>query len=297
MKIIFNSASGRVTSDLQIAGLPQVQTNQFKMEQVDGEQNICETAKRLASGPDEMIIVAGGDGTINAVASALIGTKKMLGVLPCGTFNHFAKDLGIPLEIEKAAKVIQEQYSILVDVAEVNGRIFLNNSSVGFYSSIVRNRAQQEERFFGLKRLAFLRALLTTAWRFPILELSVSVADKTLHRRTPFLFVGNNEYKLEKRQIGTRSRLDGGNLSIFVAHANRPLALLLLALRAISGRLHAARDFDAFCTSEAVISATRDSLIVARDGEIERIKTPLHYRTRPRSLRVIVPSAAWLRNG
>ena len=90
-------------------------------------------------------MAAGGDGTINSVASAVVGSEKSLGVLPFGTMNHFAKDLHIPLDLEGAVNTIVAGHKTKVDVGEVNGRIFLNNSSLGLYPSIVRERQKQRD--------------------------------------------------------------------------------------------------------------------------------------------------------
>ncbi|HVG33349.1 MAG TPA: diacylglycerol kinase family protein, partial [Pyrinomonadaceae bacterium] len=107
---------------------------------------IVELARRAARDDCHTVIAGGGDGTINAVASAVVGTDKRLGVLPLGTLNHFAKDLKIPLDLEGAVSNIFDAHVARVDVGEVNGRIFLNNSSLGLYPSIVRQREKQQER-------------------------------------------------------------------------------------------------------------------------------------------------------
>ncbi len=292
MKIIVNIGSGKHEGEslaLRLEKLFHSQPGKNKMEWVKSGQELSETAQRVARENDSVVVAGGGDGTISAVAATLVGTNKTLGVLPLGTLNHFAKDLQIPMNLEEAVSIICEGHSTLVDVGEVNGRIFLNNSSVGFYSSVVRHREEQQAQFNRGKWMALLRALLAVARRFPVLELSLSADDKQLQRRTPFLFVGNNRYQLEKSEIGTRSCLDAGELSFFVAHQKKPSGLFLLALRAIFGRLHAAKDFDAFCTTAALIKTTQHHLMVAADGEIVRMETPLRYRVLPQALRVIVP--------
>src|SRR5215213_9855688 len=100
-------------------------------------------ARRAREGGSRTVVAAGGDGTVNAVASALLGTGKWLGVLPAGTFNYFAKNLGIPLDVPGAVRTVAEGHATDVDVCEVNGRIFINNSSIGLYSSIIRRREQE----------------------------------------------------------------------------------------------------------------------------------------------------------
>lgn len=293
MKIIVNAGSGNQGGEAlcsRLSNLFHAKPDELDIHLVRSGGDLGEIARRLARENDPVIVAAGGDGTISAIAAALVGTDKALGVLPCGTLNHFAKDLKIPMDLQQAANIIRQGNSRLMDVGDVNGHIFLNNSSIGFYSSVVRDRDAQQKQFNRGKWAALLRALFDVARRFPVLEVALSSDGRKLHRRTPCLFVGNNRYELESSRIGTRTSLDCGQLSFFVAHPTSPFRLFLLALRALFGRLHAARDFDSFCAAEALIKVARHHLTVAADGEILRMETPLTYRVLPKSLRVFVPS-------
>src|SRR5215210_8066918 len=151
---------------------------------------IVELARRAVREDCNPIVAGGGDGTINAVASQIVGTNRTLGVLPLGTLNHFAKDLGIPLDLEGATANLLEGHVEQVDVGEVNGRIFLNNSSLGLYPSIVRHREKQQERLGRGKWPAFIWATLTMLKRYPFLNVRLSTDKEELLRRTPFIFVG-----------------------------------------------------------------------------------------------------------
>jgi YegS/Rv2252/BmrU family lipid kinase len=251
---------------------------------------IVEFARRAAQDEDSGLIVAGGgDGTISAVASELVGTQKTLGVLPMGTLNHFAKDLHIPLDLEEAARVCLTGHAVSVDVGEVNGRTFLNNSSLGLYPQIVRRREKQQERLGRGKWLAFVWATLAVLRRYPFLDVRLSMEERNLRRRTPFVFIGNNEYEMENLNVGARSCLDAGHLSLYVTHRTGRLGLLRLALRALFGGLRNERDFDALCTKEVWIETKRKRLSVATDGEVTLMNMPLHYRVLPGALRVLVP--------
>ncbi len=253
---------------------------------------IVSLARRAAADDEAQIIVAGGgDGTINAVAGQLIETEKTLGVLPLGTLNHFAKDLGVPLDLEGAARNIIEGETIIVDVGEVNGRIFLNNSSLGLYPSIVHQREQQQERLGRGKWFAAMWATLKVFRRYPLFGVRLSTDGHEFRRRTPFIFIGNNEYQMEAFNPGARSCLDAGHLSLHVTRDTGRLGLLRLAVRALVGRLREAKDFDALCTKEVWIETRRPRLRVATDGEVNLLETPLHYRIRPAALRVIAPKA------
>jgi len=111
-------------------------------------------------------------------------------------------------------------------------------------------------------------------------------------RRTPFIFIGNNEYAIEGFNVGARARLDAGQLCLYMARRTGRLGLLRFALRALSGRLRYEKDFDGLCTREVLIETKRSRVHVATDGEVTVMRTPLHYRSRPGALRVVVPKQA-----
>jgi diacylglycerol kinase family enzyme len=252
---------------------------------------VTELARQAAKGPYEVIVAAGGDGTVNSVAAAVIDSGKILGVLPLGTLNHFARDLGIPFDLEAAARTIVDGQTIEVDVAEVNNRIFLNNSSLGLYPMIVRER-EKIQRLGYRKWPAFFWAAIQALRRYPFLDVRLRANDELLDRTTPFVFVGNNEYAMDLLNIGVRDRLDKGVLSIYITHRTGRLRLIGLALRAVLGRLRNDRDFLALRSDEVAIHTHHKQLRVAFDGEIEVMETPLQYRIRGRALRVIVPKEA-----
>ena len=254
----------------------------------DGAE-IVAAAKRAVQAKPRIIVAGGGDGTINAVASLLVDTDIALGVLPLGTLNHFAKDLHIPLDLEEAVRNIVAAHVVAVDVGEVNGNIFLNNSSLGLYPSIIRHREKQQEQLGRGKWPAFAWATLTVLRRYAFLSVRLSTNDQKLVRRTPFVFIGNNEYEMKSFNIGTRGCLDAGQLSLYMPHHTGRLGLLRLGLRALFGRLREAKDFDALCTREISIEARRNRLHVSTDGEVNLMDTPLHYRVRAGALKVIVP--------
>jgi diacylglycerol kinase family enzyme len=247
-------------------------------------------AEQAARERPPVIVACGGDGTMNTIASVLAETDIVLGVLPLGTLNHFARDLGIPLDPQAAARTIVEGHTAQVDLGEVNGRIFVNNSSLGLYPKIVRSRENWRKRLGLGKWTALAWATLTVLRRSPFVSVRLRLDDGEHEYRAPFVFVGNNEYIMEGFGIGRRERLDGGQLSLYVTHRRGRWALIGLALRALFGRLHQAEDFDARIVQGIDIESRRKWLRVAMDGEVTTMATPLHYRIRPGGLRVIVPA-------
>jgi diacylglycerol kinase family enzyme len=228
---------------------------------------------------------------VSAVASMLAGSGVPMGVLPTGTLNHFAKDLAIPLEREAAVATIAGGRLADVDMGEVNGRLFINNSSLGLYPDIVLDRERQRRRLGRGKWMALLAASLHAARRYPVLSLDMDVDGQRLHRRSAFVFVGNNAYTMEGFEIGERARLDGAVLSLYVTQRTGRFGLLRLALRALVRRLDQARDFDSLQAARVTVHTRRRKVHVAADGEVLTMHSPLEYRIRPRALRVIVPTS------
>jgi diacylglycerol kinase family enzyme len=247
--------------------------------------------RRALSNGAGAIVAGGGDGTIAAVASQLVGTHRALGVLPLGTLNHFAKDLGVPLNLEEAARNVCEGRVARVDVGEVNGQVFVNNSSLGLYPRIVRRRDKLQAREGDGKWKAFFRAAFAVLRRYPFLRVRLNADGHEIVRETPFVMIGNNEYEMESFRLGARTCLDAGCLSLYVAHRTGRLGLLRLAVRALFGRLRQAKDFDALRAQEIIVETRRPKrLPIATDGEVNVMTTPLRYRVLPGALRVIVPS-------
>ncbi|MEO7725935.1 MAG: diacylglycerol kinase family protein [Burkholderiales bacterium] len=249
---------------------------------------LLETVSSVLKEAPAVVVAGGGDGTQSAVASALAGSATALGVIPAGTLNHFAKDLGIPLEVEAAARVIAGGHTISVDIGEVNGRTFINNSSIGLYPDMVRRRTKQQERLGRGKWHAMFWATLTVLRRSPFLQVRLNLDATQFHCRTPFIFIGNNRYQMEGFSIGRRERLDCAELSLYVSNRRGRWGLLSLALRALFGRLHQAGDFVAETAQNITIESRHKRLLVAADGEIAAMDLPLAYKIRPAALRVIV---------
>jgi diacylglycerol kinase family enzyme len=289
--VIINAASG--TSDKESER--QVLSDIFAAKGIDAQINlaqngieIVELAKQAARGDRQTIVAGGGDGTISAVAAELVGTEKILGVLPLGTLNHFAKDLNISLDLEEAAQTIIAGYIAEVDVGEVNGQIFINNSSLGLYPDVVRRREHGQRLGYG-KWYSLLLASFKALRHYPLLKIRLNTDEKEIVTRTPFVFIGNNEYEIESFNIGGRSCMDGGNLSLYMTPHTGRFRLLQMAFRALFGKLSQEKDFVSLCTKEAWIETTRKQLRVAIDGEVMMMETPLHYQIRERALRVISP--------
>jgi YegS/Rv2252/BmrU family lipid kinase len=254
------------------------------------ESGKCEVRSRaIAERGDPLLIVGGGDGTVAAAASALAGTNTSLGVLPLGTLNHFARDLGIPTELDGSAKVIAAGNERRVDVAEMNGRIFINNSAIGLYPLMVVDRDLQRRRLGRSKRLAMIVASLRTLARFNHQRLTLTVNDQKAQIDTPLLFVGNNDYRIDLGGPGRRDRLDEGQLCVLVMRKKTRRGLIAASVRALLGRSRPDDMVRIDGVERLRVSSHRTQLPVSLDGEVTRAASPLDYRIRKKALRVIAP--------
>jgi diacylglycerol kinase family enzyme len=244
-----------------------------------------------AAGKEPRIVVAGGDGTIACAAQVLGGTHTELAVLPLGTLNHFARDLGVPNDLTAAAALAAHGEAVGIDVGSVNEHRFINNASIGLYPLMVRQRDTVRKRRGWPKWLATLPAFTYTLSRLPDHRLRVNMGRGGKPIVTPLLFVGNNLYSLDRGTVGSRATLQDGELSVYaVAHRTRK-ALIWFATRALLGRADRLADFVMLGGgTDLTVSSAARSIEIALDGEVWRLLSPLHFTIEPAALRVVVPT-------
>lgn len=293
--VVVNATSGNGHTEEWARGLSE----KFRAQGVEARIVLAKSGEALGDAAREAlaagaktVVAGGGDGTVNAVAGPLVGTDVALGVLPLGTLNHFAKDLGLPLELEPAIATVARGRTLRADVGEVNGRLFLNNSSIGLYPEIVATRERQQRQKGRRKWPAFVLATIQALRRFRRVRVRLTINGRTDVRRTPFVFVGNNEYAIEGLKVGARQCLNAGRMCLFVARSTGRLGLVRHLLRALLGRLREAKDFDALTATELELATRRRHVRVATDGEVTVMQSPLRYRIRPGALRVVVRGEA-----
>jgi diacylglycerol kinase family enzyme len=248
--------------------------------------------RKSLRGTLDAVVVGGGDGTLNAAAQCLVGATLPLGILPMGTLNHFAKDVGLPLGLDDAVSVIAAGHVRQVDVGEVNGRYFLNNSSIGLYPAAVSEREELRHRHGGGKWVAMAQAAFDLLRRYPLLTAEVTIDGKAMHLRTPFIFVGNNQYEMNFFSLGRRKSLEAGELSVYLSRDGGRAGLVRQALRGILGRLEQDRDFRSYAARQLAIATGRRRVRVSADGEIQWMTPPVRYAVHPGALKVIAPQAA-----
>ena len=290
--VLLNRGGGAVAADPEVANKVrdtlQEAGIEVRIELIDGG-DCAVRAKAIAERGDALLIVGGGDGTIGAAASALVGTDTKLGILPLGTLNHFARDLGIPTDLSEAASLIATGKDRYVDVAEMNDRIFINNSAIGLYPLMVVDRDVQRRRLGRSKRLAMLVASLRTLARFNHQRLTLTVNDEKARVDTPLLFVGNNDYRIDLGAPGQRQSIDDGELCVLVMRKKTRSGLIAASIRALFNRSRPDDMARLDRVERLRVESRRSHLSVSLDGEVVSASSPLDYRIRKKALRVIAP--------
>ncbi len=290
--VIINANSGGFVPEETLAEIKRSfaeRSLEVRIHTAETGEEVVKLAAQCADSDGEMIVAAGGDGTISAVAAEVARTGKVLGILPLGTLNNFSKDLQIPQDIDGAIRTIAEHNERMIDLGEVNGRAFINNSSIGLYPRIVRDREKQQRLGRG-KWLSAFWASLRIFKVSPFLKVELEIEGKKYLRKTPFVFVGNNSYEMEIYNIGRRKSLETGDLSVYYLHRDGRWGLIMLILKTAFGGLEQWEDFEYVATKEITIFTRKNLISTAIDGEVTMLETPLSYKIRPNSLRVLVPA-------
>lgn len=238
------------------------------------------------------IVAAGGDGTISTIVDALLHLQipVKLGVLPIGTFNHFAKDLAIPLDLEAALRVIKSGHTTLIDVAKVNERHFINNSSIGLYPYIVKERETLEQSGIH-KFIAHFRVLAGLLSRRFTYEVRFGTSPAAPPKKITNIFVGNNIYSIEGLSTGTRPSISEGKLFLIIAKSMHGFELVKFLYKSITGAALADKDLNVTGLAECTIESKRKTIRVAYDGEVAMMTPPLKYSILPKVLSVIIPAS------
>ncbi len=227
------------------------------------------------------IAVIGGDGTISSIAGRITGTRAVLAPLPGGTLNHFTKDLGIPQDLDDALVRLRTAKIQNIDVGLVNETIFVNNSSFGIYPASLRFREQLEDSIgkWPAAIVGIIRALV----RFKVY--SVTINDRTL--RTPFVFVGNNQYNLHDIGPMNRTSIHRGVLGVAIVRSASRVHTVWVGLRVLLGMGDILKEFETFKTDGITIESKHREIHVSHDGEVTTMTLPLRFEILKKSLRVL----------
>ena len=260
-----------------------------EVELLDGP-DVARRAKEAVEAKAPLVIVGGGDGSQSGAAGAIAGSDTTLGILPLGTLNHLARDLGIPFELDEAAAIIGAGHERRIDVADLNGRVFVNNSALGLYPLMVVDRDAQQKRLCRSKKSAMVIAALRTLVRFRHARITICAEGDRLPIDTPLLFVGNNDYAVALPTPGERESLTEGKLCVLVLRKKGRWGLFAVAIRTLFNH---ARDDDMIrldAVEQLRVESRRGHFTVSVDGETEQCKSPLTYTIHKAALRVMAPT-------
>ena len=299
--IVLNAASGHNDTDqerLVLADVFNSAGRTFEFLQFDNPANIASVSAKavaLAKEKGGVVVAAGGDGTINAVAAAVLRSGCPFGVLPQGTFNYFGRANAIPQDTRAAATALLGASISPVTVGEVNGRVFLVNASLGLYPQLLQDREAWKRQFGRNRLVAFASGLSTILNARGQLNLEVELAGKTTTLRTPTLFIGNNHLQL--MQVGIdEAQTEAVNRGELAGIAVRPvgtLSLLGLLARGVIGRLGDADNIDSFSFRKLKVAMRRQGRVkVATDGEVTWMTSPLVFQVADTQLLLMVPAPA-----
>ena len=299
--VVLNSASGHKDSDEERQVLADVFNNAgrpFEFLQFDNPADIASVSARavkLAQKTGGIVVAAGGDGTINAVAGAVLRSGCPFGVLPQGTFNYFGRTHAIPQDARAAATALLGASISPVTVGEVNGRVFLVNASLGLYPQLLEDREAWKQQFGRSRLVAFASGLATIFQARGQLKLEIEIAGNTTLLRTPTLFIGNNHLQLAQVGIDA-AHADAVNRGELAGIAVRPigtLALFGLLARGMVGRLGDADHIDSFSFRKLKVAMRGKRRVkVATDGEITWMTPPLVFQVADTPLLLMVPAPA-----
>jgi len=262
---------------------------QVEFIMVDRRDLQSRTRSTVAQAPG-VIVVAGGDGTINAVASACVEANRPLGIVPAGTFNYVARNQGLPTDIAEAVSVIVNGLARRVDIGEINGRIFLNNAGFGLYSNLVERREIDKRRFGRSRVVAVLSGIRCLLGSHPLYEVELAADGRPERLLTTTLFFGCNALQLEHFNVAAADCLRHGKLAALSLKLHSRWDIVVATFAALTGRLDKAENTDAFCASTVRVHTRRRALKVAIDGEIAILRPPLDVTLRPGALQVLAPA-------
>lgn len=296
--IVLNAGSGHSDTDDTCRAIADVLNTAGRAHEIlrveDAEQlsEIAQQAVAKAKQSSGIVVAAGGDGTLNAVAQATLGSGCQFGAIPQGTFNYFGRTHGISSDAAEAARSLLTARVQPVQVGLVNDRVFLVNASLGLYPQLLEDREEQKQRH-GRSRLVAMWAALVTIFRdYRPLRIKLEHEGRTQELRTLTLFVGNNRLQLEQIGLGESELVDEGKLAVIVLRPVPTLTLLWLLAKGAMGRLADARSVQHFALTDLSVTPSSrrvHQLKVATDGEITWMKTPVEFRVAPEPLLLLKP--------
>ncbi len=293
--VVLNGGSGNIAAQTrqdEIAEVLREAGRRFEILVAEDPRELPAIAKRaveLAERDGGIVVAAGGDGTINTVAQAVLKSGRPFGVLPQGTFNFTGRAHAIPTDTKEATRALLTATVRPVQIGLVNDRVFLVNASLGLYPRLLEDRELYKHRFGRSRVVAILAGLVTLFRQYRNLRLSVRVEGVAGSIETPSLVVGNNLLQLQNIGIAEAEVVQHGQLAAITVRPIGSLAMVWLAFRGMLGRMGAAENVDTFPFARMNVHMKGRKVKVAIDGELIWLAPPLVFGVSPRPLLMLVP--------
>ena len=292
--LIVNHRSGTNARDREaltrvVEGLGEARVRRYEFSSGD---DIGETVRRAVQDGAEAVLAAGGDGTAMAVAGSVLGTGRAFSHIPLGTFNYFARGIGLPEDPFEAARAIANGVAKPIEVGTVNGRVFLNNASIGIYPQILRERETIYARY-GRRRIMAHWSVARTFWKFQRpMTLQITADGRDFTCRAPLLFVFRSAYQLETFGLKGAQSISDDQFAVLIGRGKTRLDLFRTALRLVTRTAEIGRDYDFLAARQLTVTPhRRRRLLLAFDGERDKAEVPLEFAMSPEPLHVIMPHA------
>uniref|UniRef100_A4WR45 Diacylglycerol kinase, catalytic region n=2 Tax=Cereibacter TaxID=1653176 RepID=A4WR45_CERS5 len=290
--VVMNAGSGKGEDADRVRAAFEAQQVPVHLELVEDGSRLASVAAEAVNRGFGTIVAAGGDGTICAVAAAMAGSGRRMGILPLGTFNYFARSLLLPQELEAAVEVICAGRTAPIRIATVNDEVFLNNASLGVYPAILETREEIYKRWGRSRALAYWSVLKVLARMGRPLRLRVRAGGEERVVRSPLVFVVNNAFQLEQMNLDGAERVAAGDLVVFIAPNTGRLGMFRNAVALALGSASVDQNYMMMSGPHVEIDLPqghRRVWHVARDGERERMVPPFDLRAIEGALEVTVP--------
>jgi diacylglycerol kinase family enzyme len=293
MALILNGAAGKRDAKARSDGLAdrlRPHVAELVVYTVPKGGGVAATAARAVADGAGILVALGGDGSQSAVANAVAGTGVVMGVLPGGTFNYFARDLVVGDTVDAAVNTLLGGHVRSLDVGAINGRIFLNNASFGLYPQILTRREEIYSRWGRTRIAAYWSVLLALRDMRDPMHMVLTVGGEQRDFYTPLAFAARSAFQLDSMGMDGAQAIREGHFVLYMAKGKRPLDLMKTALRLGLGRMARGQDFDLVVADDILIETHRRHRRLAFDGEQARMTGPFQLSMQRAGLSVIVPA-------
>lgn len=255
----------------------------------DPDLELADRIRAALQSDADTIVAAGGDGTVTALATAIIDTDKSLAILPLGTANLLARDLGLPLDLEECVEELAHMRPLAIDVSEVNGTIFLHKAVIGMIPELAAGREHIRGQGIGAW-IGYARYFVRRIARARRFALEIATGDgQTRIERVQAIAVASNAYDEGLGRFFHRDKLDTGLLTIYVLRHLNIGDVFKLAMGMLAGRWRDYAGLDISTAKSVTIRSRKRRLQVMIDGEVSSMEVPLQFKIYPRALTVLAP--------